>query len=531
MNSASNSLRSPARTATPDWVHLVVSFAALLIIAVLDIERPLARDYSIFYLAPVIHAAWAMQGRAEWAVYVGTLLVTFLAPLGRPGVSEAILQSGRMKGTTVAVLLIIFMRERRQHARDLSRAAEQLEERVASRTAELEALNEKYRQVIAARTEFLSNISHEIRTPLNGIIGTTALLLDSPLDHDQRELTQSMHLSGQTLLSVINDILDLSKIEAGRIEIERLPFHLPATIAEVMRMMAAEARQKGIALELHGEQELPARLIGDRMRLRQVLLNLVGNAVKFTHYGHVHVRTQCVDRNTESAEVKISVEDTGIGIAPQAQERLFEKFTQADSSTSRRYGGSGLGLAISKSLMDLMNGSIGFRSEPGEGSTFWISLRLPLATHAEQAAKLAARTAETLLPRRVAVRALLVEDNAVNQRVAKRFLEKLGCTVQVAGNGREALNVYGNARFDIVFMDCQMPEMDGFAATKAMRDHEARQESRTPIIALTATTMAGDREACLAAGMDDHLSKPVEMNDLRGALEKWCPAVSAHANS
>jgi signal transduction histidine kinase/CheY-like chemotaxis protein len=357
-----------------------------------------------------------------------------------------------------------------------------------------------------AKGEFLANMSHEIRTPINGIIGMTGLVLDSPLGLEQREHLQLVKTSADALLTIVNDILDFSKIEAGKLDVEHTPFDLHQLLSESLRLVALAAAEKHLALDMHVAPAVPGRLLGDPTRIKQVLLNLLGNAVKFTNSGAVRL-TALVERGSDGSEyLLIGVMDTGIGIPHSVQAQIFDAFTQADTSTTRRFGGTGLGLAISRRLVELMGGQIRLDSVEHQGSTFEVRLpchRAPEPTGLENPLG-AAVTAVN------GGRLLLAEDHPINQKLALALLQRQGYVVDLAENGVEAVRLASTHRYDVILMDIQMPLMGGLEATRLIREAEARAgHTRTPIVAVTANAMSGDRESYLQAGMDGYISKPI----------------------
>ncbi|HZU89179.1 MAG TPA: ATP-binding protein [Stellaceae bacterium] len=409
--------------------------------------------------------------------------------------------------------------------RDQQRAEEELRRLNAaleSRMVELEEANR-------AKSQFLANMSHEIRTPLNGILGMLELARHAKFGPAPRRFIDTARRSAETLLEIISGVLDLSKIEAGKVELEQRPFDLYVLVKETAELFADLARGKGLELSCSMAPTLPRAVVGDSARLRQILGNLVGNAVKFTERGKIEVSGELVEQDTRSAFVSFAISDTGIGIPEEQRAHIFEAFVQADGSMTRRYGGTGLGLTIAKELCEMMGGAISVTSAPGIGSTFRFGVRLELS---KEAAVLGERSAESGpvlgIPGAAGAHVLLVEDSPVNLEVGVGLIEMFGCMVETAANGREALERHAEREFALIFVDCQMPEMDGFETVAEIRRREAGSGRRTPIVALTAIAVKGDRERCLAAGMDDYLTKPFTPDQIGAMLARWLnPAARA----
>jgi signal transduction histidine kinase/CheY-like chemotaxis protein len=481
-------------------------FAFFLLVRVVDqvgfgFRRALyfAHAVTLAYLAYALGLALFEPARALWPQRLG--IASFLYLLGLYLAAT---------GLVTARL--------RERTRQAIHAARSVVQSLQAQTAELEAARALADEANRAKSRFLAVTSHEIRTPMNGILGTVELLMETPLSPTQKRYVQTAHRSATGLLALINDVLDLSRIESGKLRLSPADFDLRELLGEALELVAVTARDRPIELRCEVATDVPERLHADPLRLRQLLVNLLHNATKFTERGHVTLSVVLLEASAATLRLRLAVTDTGIGIAADQLESIFQAFEQVDGSSTRRHGGSGLGLAIVRDLAALMGGRVDVESRLGEGSRFWVDLPFGRA-HALPAPPAAAPPRAHDDEAQVCV--LVVEDDRVNQMIIEDMLRVLGCDVRIAANGAEAIGAARDPELDIVFMDCHMPVMDGYEATRRIRQDEASATTRRPIVALTADTLDEDRERCLASGMDDFLSKPVSRTQLAATILRW----------
>ncbi|MDH3200367.1 MAG: ATP-binding protein [Myxococcales bacterium] len=492
------SLRTKHQPLPIDWSIHVAGVVFVIITSTMTVGYVISRDPSMFYFFVILQfAAGALLQSRTW------LLVTMVCADIGWGVTSLFIEDvnwmqsvGYLAGFSVVAIGTHVVRRRT--------------------LVELHELRVAAERASETKTEFLANMSHEVRTPMTGVLGLGSLLLETKLDPKQQKMAAAIRDSAEALVGVVDEILDFSRLEKGQIELERVPFDLEVLIDGVVELMQPRAKEKGLRLASELDGLTRSRFVGDGGRLRQVLLNFANNAIKFTESGSVLIEARMLEKAAQ-CRVRISVRDTGIGIPDEAIDKIFTRYQQQDPSTSRCFGGTGLGLAISKQLVELMGGELGVESKVDEGTTFWVEVELEPGSEDTLRLKGTPGVGDQLIRRGLKV--LLAEDNPTSRMVTEALLKKLACDVDIATDGRMALEKARTARYDIIFMDCYMPQMNGFQATRRIREHPANRE--VPVIALTASTTDGDRVRCLEAGMSDTIGKPVRSSMLETLFKRW----------